>query len=62
MFDYIKDGIFKNKNNRKLTRKLTELLVRINILHLINRVFKTDQMDKNFEIYFSWAKDKYKSL
>jgi len=39
MFEFGRKSLSKAKGNRKLSRKLTESLVRVIILFLVNRLF-----------------------
>lgn len=40
-----------------MTRKLAEMMVRMVIMHLINRIFEPEDYDKNFNYYIEWNKD-----
>ena len=54
--------MMKNRVNKKVSRKLTEVLVRLTILHLVNRVFEEEFLQDNFAIYFKKMPSKNKSL
>ena len=54
MFELGKDVMIKNKTNKCLIRKMTEVLARMVIMHLVNRIFEQEDVDKNFEYYFKW--------
>lgn len=46
----------KNKGNKSLFRKLTEVMARMVIMHLINRIFQPQDFSKNFTLYCAWNK------
>lgn len=56
MFEAVKNVMQKNKSNKLLLRKLTEVMVRMVIMHLINRIFEAEDFSKNFSLYIAWNK------
>jgi hypothetical protein len=46
----------KNKENRALFRKYTEVMARMVIMHLINRIFEPEDFGKTFTFYVLWNK------
>lgn len=47
----------KNKADKGLFRKMTEVMVRMVIMHLINRIFEREDFNKNFALYIVWNKN-----
>ena len=39
-------------------RKITEVLARMVIMHLVNRMFEQEDIENNFKFYFKWNNDK----
>lgn len=58
MFEAGKIAMTKNKTDKALIRKITEVLARMVIMHLINRIFESEDFEKNFSLYIAWNKDK----
>ena len=48
----------KFKKDKKMQRKLYELIVKIFILHFINHVFESNNYESDFASYISWNKNK----
>lgn len=59
MFELGRKSLAKTRGNRKLSRKLTESLVRVIILFLVNRLFESEeQISVDFPQYLAWSKKK----
>ena len=59
MFEIGRKSLSKAKGNRRLSRKLTESLVRVIILFLVNRLFESEeQIQSDFPQYLAWSKTK----
>lgn len=58
MFEVGKIVMMKNKTNKCLMRKITEVLARMVIMHLVNRMFEQEDIENNFKFYFKWNNDK----
>ena len=57
MFEVGRKNLAKAKGNRRLSRKLTESLVRVIILFLVNRLFESEeQIQSDFPEYLAWSK------
>jgi hypothetical protein len=57
MFETGRKSLAKAKGNRRLSRKLTESLVRVIILFLVNRLFENEeQISIDFSAYLKWSK------
>ena len=54
MFEIGKEVMVKNKTDKCLIRKITEVLARMVIMHLVNRIFEEEDVEKNFALYFKW--------
>lgn len=46
--------ISKNKTNKSVFRKMTEVMARMVIMHLINRIFESEDIGNNFKLYIEW--------
>lgn len=59
MFEFGRKSLSKARGNRQLSRKLTESLVRVIILFLVNRLFESEeQITVDFPQYLAWSKKK----
>ena len=54
MFEIAKAKSSKSKGEKKVLRKLNELLAKIIILHFINHVFNEENLINDFKMYICW--------
>lgn len=56
MFEVGKKAMVQNKGDKCLMRKITEVLARMVIMHLVNRIFEQEDLERNFAFYIKWNK------
>ena len=59
MFELGRKSLAKTRGDRRMSRKLTESLVRVIIMFLVNRLFEhEEQIQVDFAPYLEWSRKK----